>query len=115
VSRPTRVYVAGPYSKGIPDETMARVIDAAERLAAAGYVPFVPHTMTFLWAVRYQHSVDFWYRFDLHWLEACDALLRLPGESPGADAEVVHALDLGINVYMDIRTLIQDQPPPRMR
>lgn len=105
-TRPTRIYIAAPYSKGVPDEIMVRVIDAAEQLAAAGYVPFIPHTLTFMWALRYQHPVDFWYAFDLHWLDACDAVLRLPGESRGADAEARHAADRGMHVYTSIETLL---------
>lgn len=113
--RPTRVYIAAPYSRGIPDEIMARVIDAAERLVNYDYVPFIPHTMTFLWAVRHQHQVQFWYDFDLQWLSTCDALLRLPGESRGADAEVVYAERLGIEVFGSIEELVANLPAQRER
>ncbi len=108
--RQTRVYVAGPYSKGIPDETFVRVIDAAERLAQLGFVPFIPHTMTFLWAVRHQHPVEFWYAFDLHWLEQCHAMLRMPGDSRGADAEAAHAIRHGIPVFETIEALAAAVP-----
>lgn len=111
--RPTRVYIAAPYSRGIPDEIFVRVIDAAEQLAAAGYIPFIPHTMTFMWALRYQHPVEFWYAFDLHWLETCDALVRLVGESRGADAEVLHAQKIGVDVYMSLADLLLDLPATR--
>lgn len=97
--RRPRIYVAGPYSSGIPDETMVRVINAAEVLTAAGWAPFIPHTMTFLWAVRHQHPVDFWYAFDNEWIRACDAIVRLPGPSTGADAECDFAGKLGVPVY----------------
>ena len=33
-----------------------------------------------------------WMEYDLAWLGACEALLRLPGHSPGADREVRYAL-----------------------
>ena len=94
-----RIYVAGPYSRGVPDETIARVVDAAEALLDAGWAPFVPHTMTFLWAVRHQHPVEIWYGFDLEWLAACEAIVRLPGASTGADAEVAWARANGLRVF----------------
>ena len=97
-----KVYVAGPYSKGIFDENIARVVDAAEQLRAAGHVPFVPHTMTFLWAVRHQHPAEYWYRFDLEWLAVCDVLLRLPGESRGTEREVAFCEERGIPVAYHI-------------
>ena len=112
--RPLRVYVAGPYSKGVPDETFVRVIDAAERLSDAGYVPFVPHTMTFMWAIRHQRPVDFWYDFDLRWLEVCDAIVRLPGESKGADAEVAHAVALKMPVYLGVDALFAACEAPQV-
>lgn len=107
-AKPLMVYVAGPYSRGLFDENIANVADAADKLASAGLVPFVPHTLTFLWAVRHQRPADFWYEFDLKWLERCDMLLRLPGESSGSDREVKEALELGIRVFTDIDELIAE-------
>ena len=101
-----RIYVAGPYSRGIPDETMAKVADAAEALATAGLAPFIPHTMTFLWAVRYQHPVQFWYDFDMEWLAACDAVVRLPGASTGADKEVEWAIEKGKPIFHSVEECI---------
>lgn len=97
--RKPRIYIAAPYSRGIPDEVIVRVVDAAEQLAARGWAPFIPHTMTFLWAVRHQHPVAYWYAFDNEWITACDAIVRLPGPSTGADAEVALAARNGLLVY----------------
>jgi len=96
------IYVAGPYSHGVPDEVMAHVTDAAERLRAAGWTPFIPHTMTFLWAVRHQHPKDYWLNLDSEWLARCDAIVRLPGASTGADAEVALARRLDLRVFQSI-------------
>jgi len=46
-------------------------------------------------------------RMDLEWIERCDLLLRLPGESKGADMEVDRAIECGKVVYFDIETLIE--------
>jgi hypothetical protein len=42
------------------------------------------------------HDEDFWYKYDLIMLDKCDAILRLPGESKGADREMLHANNWGI-------------------
>ena len=43
---------------------------------------------------------------DLEWLEVFDCILRLPGESSGADNEVTYMLDLGKPVFWSIGDLI---------
>jgi hypothetical protein len=90
------VYVAGPYTSNPCHGTRA-AFDAAECLVAAGYTPLVPHS-SLLWDIAYPHSPEFWYQLDLAYLERCDAVLRLPGESWGADREVEYAEAHGITV-----------------
>jgi hypothetical protein len=43
-----------------------------------------------------------WTEQGLIWLEMCQALIRLPGESPGADHEVEEAEALGIPVFYSV-------------
>ena len=54
------------------------------------------------------HPEDYetWMKLDFIWVESCDALLRLPGESPGADREVKHAITLGIPVFYSMDELL---------
>jgi ABC-type sugar transport system substrate-binding protein len=40
-------------------------------------------------------------------LDGCDALLRMPGESSGADAEIAHANANGIPVLFDESSLAE--------
>lgn len=47
-----------------------------------------------------------WLRVDFEYVRRCDALLRLPGESVGADAEVSEALRIGVPVFYSIDDLI---------
>lgn len=93
-----KVYVAGPYSQGDPIMNVRAAITCAEVLAARGHSPYVPH-LTMLWHLVQPHATAFWYAHDLEWLAACDAVVRIPGPSIGADAEVKEAQRLGLPVY----------------
>ena len=46
-----------------------------------------------------------WLPYDFAWLAKCDALLRLPGESVGADREIEEARRLGIPIFYGIAGL----------
>ena len=43
-----------------------------------------------------------WLGTDLELVRVCDALIRLPGESPGADLEVDEAERCGVPVYQGV-------------
>jgi len=92
------VYIAGPYTNPEPVENTRKAIDAWKVLVDAGYLPFVPH-LTLLVQLVYPHDPDFWYALDIDFLEHCDVLLRLPGESWGADREVEFCKERGIPVF----------------
>jgi nucleoside 2-deoxyribosyltransferase len=92
------VYLAGPYTKPDPVENTRNALLAADRLYAAGLFPVVPH-LSLLSHLVAPHPPEYWYEFDMHLLDRCDALLRLPGESPGADREVDFAMGRVIPVF----------------
>jgi len=97
--RVTRVYVAGPLTTSQNQHrNVLDAIDAADKLLRAGFYPYVPH-LSFYWDACHVHSYETWMDLDLRWLEKCDALVRLPGHSPGSDREVIHAQLNGIRVY----------------
>lgn len=48
-----------------------------------------------------------WMRIDFELIRRCDGLLRLPGESVGADAEVEHAGKLGLPVFDSVAAVIE--------
>lgn len=103
--RPLRVYVAGPYSVN-PTEGVAAAIQAADELLTAGYKPFVPH-LTHLWHERYPQAYEVWMQYDFAYLAVCDALVRLPGYSPGADREVALAKQRGVPVYEGVQAFLE--------
>jgi len=96
-----RIYVAGPYTKGGVAVNVRNAILAGEALVQKGHTPFIPH-LTHLWHIVIPHDVQFWYDYDMHWLKECDALLRIPGESIGADKEEAFALLHRFTVYHHI-------------
>lgn len=94
-----KIYVAGPYTKGDVVVNVRNAIFAADTLFASGHTPYVPH-LTHLWHTVCPHPWNDWLRLDLAWLAQCDAVLRLPGESDGADIEIAEAERLKIRVYL---------------
>lgn len=93
-----RVYVAGPYTAD-PASCTAAAIAAGDELLRAGHEPFVPHLSHYWHRLHTEHGYEAWMRLDLAWVAVAEALVRLPGESSGADREVELALQRGIPVF----------------
>lgn len=107
MSRPaTYVYVSGPYSKGDMALHVRNAIQAGDELLQHGYVPYVPHLSHFQHMI-FPHDYELWLEIDFAWVKKCDALIRLPGESSGADREVELARSLGIPVYFSIQEFLE--------
>jgi hypothetical protein len=102
------VYVAGPYSKGDQVENVRIAVQAGEELIKSGYTPLIPH-LSHLWHLISPHPYEFWIDLDSHYLLRCDAVLRLPRESAGADKEVELAKSKWIPVYYSIQELIEGE------
>jgi len=99
-----RIYVAGPYSKGETAINVRNAILAGDKLLEMGHTPFIPH-LTHFWHYISPKPWDVWLKIDQDWLEVCDAVLRLDGESKGADLEVELAKKLGKPVYYSLEEL----------
>jgi hypothetical protein len=99
-----RVYVAGPYSSD-PEANVARAMEAATELLDAGYAPYLPHLCHY-WHAAHPRDYGVWMALDAAWVRVSDAVLRLPGHSPGADEEVALAAELGLPVYGAVEELI---------
>lgn len=101
-----RVYVSGPYTKGDPCENTHNMIKAANQLLDAGIAPFVP-LLSHFWHTVTPRPYEDWMRIDLAYIPLCDAILRIPGESSGAEREIAVAKECRIPVFYDIPALLE--------
>lgn len=99
------VYIAGPITIPDPISNTHNAVVIADELYSDGIcVPLVPH-MNLLWHFICPHETEHWYEYDMHVMKRCEAVLRLPGESIGADAEVSQALDWAMPVFHSVEAL----------
>ena len=105
------MYVSGPISNGGTLKYAARLdnmydaVDVGATLIKLGYAPLIPHLSVIIEHKYEGIDQDTWLAIDLPWVEAADALLRLPGASAGADKEEAVALASGVPVYHSIEEL----------
>jgi nucleoside 2-deoxyribosyltransferase len=94
----TTVYIAGPLMTGDCKKNIPKAMRAANDVANAGYSFYLPHVLWYM-NNKFPRPEKFWLAEDLKWLEKCDCVLRIPGDSRGADAEVAYAYSKGIPVF----------------
>lgn len=100
------VYIASPYTNGDKNHNVYRQIVAAEQISIIGGIPYIP-LLSHYWDEVYSHDWEFWIDMCKQMLLRCDALIRLPGESRGADIEVDTALSNNIPVFHSFDQLIR--------
>ena len=104
----TKVYLSGPITLGDRDHNFRQACDAHRRLMEARFAVMNP-ILTMLIPGCWDIPHDEWIAADLPWVAAADVLLRLPGESTGADEECEFAAIVDVPVYTDIEQLIADK------
>ena len=102
----TKVYIASPYTKGDVAVNVKLQLDTANTLMDYGFIPFVPLYSHFQ-HMAHPRPYEDWVELDMIWVRACDVLLRLGGESKGADDEVALAMELKIPVFYSIEQLLK--------
>lgn len=107
-SRP-RVYVAGPIT-GSDDmkKDIHKACVVTQRLVESGFAVYTPQLSVFLEFVIGK-TLDWgtWLEQDKPWVLASDLVLRLPGESAGADLEVAWAEEAGIPVFYSLSAVLE--------
>ncbi len=116
------VYLAGPISRGDLAHNINQANAAFRALADAGFAPLCPQWSCFsggalvaptsgeVYAMAsatgngMSHAA--WLAVDLVFVERSDAVLRLPGDSTGADMETAHARRCGVPVFDSLADVI---------
>lgn len=100
------IYLAGPMALGNMADNIGQAWAAAERLRDAGFTPITPQDNFFGSIVGKRRSHAEWLDIDEPLVHVSAAVLRLPGESKGADREVEWATAAGIPVFHNVETLL---------
>lgn len=98
------IYVSAPFSKGDQFVNVRNACLAGDEILKKGHIPLVPH-LTALWHAISPKSWEEWMEIDTALLSMCDALVRLPGESKGADMEVAEAKKLHLIIYDNLEQI----------
>ncbi len=91
------VYVASPYTTGVPIENVKRSIAVGSELVDMNMCPVLPLLSHFVNEL-YPKSYGTWMCVDFEKMSRCDAVLVLPGPSSGVEIECALAKGLGIPI-----------------
>lgn len=104
-----KVYIASPYTQGDQAVNVKAQMDTFIDLLDLGYIPFAP-LLTHFVHMAHPRPYNAWTSYDDEWVKVCDVVLRLSGESKGADNEVRLAESLGIPVVRSVPELVNLWP-----
>lgn len=116
-TRRLRVYIAGPMTNGTKDHfNMSKIHEAIEAnfcLIENGFVPHCPHLTVFCELMNpHRISYEQWLDLDKRYIDDCDVVLRIPGDSKGADRECSYAIDHEKHVIHGLRRFLSIYKTP---
>jgi hypothetical protein len=100
------VYVAGPMTLGVREENITQAMRVGTILRGAGWAAFLPQ-LSYYWDDQFPASWEEWLDYDATIIERCVAVIRIPGESRGADREEAFAAELGVPVFYSAKEFIE--------
>lgn len=99
------IYISGPITRGDKIHNHHQAILAHRELIKLGFSVINPMvSMTYEWNSEIPHEA--WLENDLPHVAAAEAVLRLPGESLGAEMECLYAEECGVPIYTSVEDLI---------
>lgn len=107
-----RVYIASPYTDGNQAENVRDSLIVADELLRSGFFPFAS-LLSHFWHILFPQNYATWLEYDITWMLVCDCVLRVPGESKGADHEVHLAEKEGIPVFYNIKDIKKYYESPK--
>jgi len=99
-----KVYIASPYTKGDVAVNVKLQLDTYAELMDSGLAPFAPLYSHFQ-HMAHPRAYDKWLSIDMEWVAVCDCILRIGGESLGADKEVVFMKSINKPVFYSVDEL----------
>lgn len=100
------IYIASPYTSCADKQAAVNAqIDAFAALRDAGHQPIAPLLSHYV-DQRHPANYDRWMQWCLSMVSVADLVVRLPGESVGADAEVAEARRRGIPVVHSVECVV---------
>ena len=99
------VYISSPYTIGDVAMNVRRQLEMSDRLMTLGYCPVAP-LLTHFQHICFPRPYEDWMRLDLEMISRCDVLLRMEGESSGADREMDHAISHRIPIMYSVDELV---------
>jgi len=118
-TKPLTILIAGPYRSGTNDDPqlMQQNLDRLEAMGLAlfraGHIPLIGEwlALPLLKAAGSKKPGDdiyqeISYRIAHRLITKCDAVLRINGESKGADNDVKVARELGLMIYYNLEDII---------
>jgi hypothetical protein len=88
-------------------QNVKAAMNISSSLVENGLAPFCPHLYHFM-DMNSPQPYETWLAVDIAFLRVCDAVLRIPGASNGADKEVACAEASGIPVYYSLEELLKN-------
>ncbi|MCC4908048.1 DUF4406 domain-containing protein [Microbacterium sp. cx-55] len=115
MTKPLMILIAGPYASGtggdpaLMRQNLDRLEEAAWPIFRAGHIPMIGEWVALpvlssagATGPADPLAADVMYPVAHRLLQHCDAVLRLPGDSVGADKDVEIALERGLPVYRSL-------------
>jgi len=109
-----KIYVAGPYSaystnlhdiSRLVQKNVDKAIEIGNKLRQKGHIVFVPHLSHYLhihYTNKYDMGQEYWYDYDMSFLNEWANAFFFIGHSRGADMELERAKELKLKIYYNI-------------